>query len=121
MNNQPIYACAALSVLPPKVAKALERLLTIGHLDEITLQTVIDAAGLAGDYNKALWFTSSYLFMRSKGIPVGDVIAMSKLHNRKVKLDWSIKRWQTEHEKLSRMASLKVLNDKNSVYDVSFF
>lgn len=121
MNNQPIYVCAALSVLPPKVAKALERLLTIGHLDEITLQTVIDAAGLAGDYNKVLWFTSSYLFMRSKGIPVGDVIAMSKQHNRKVKLDWSIKRWQTEHEKLSRMASLKVLSDKNSVYDVSFF
>jgi hypothetical protein len=59
--------------------------------------------------------------MRSKGVPVGDVIAMSKLHNRKVKLDWSMKRWQTEHEKLSRMASLKVLSDKNSVYDVRFF
>lgn len=121
MSNQAVYSCAALSVLPPRIAKPLERLLNIGHLDEITLQTVIDAAGLAGDYNKALGFTSSYLFMRSKGVPVGDVIAMSKLYNRKVKLDWSMKRWQTEHEKLSRVASLNVLSDKKTVYDVSFF
>lgn len=110
-----------LKALPPKVAKSFSRLLNMGHLDEPTLSTVLDAAELAGDWNKSLWFTSSYLFLRSKSVPVGDVIAMSKQMQRKVSLDWSAKRWASEHDKLSRYASLKALSDANRHFDVSYF
>lgn len=110
-----------LSNLPPKMAKSFGKLLDIGHVDDITLNTVLDAAELAGDWNKALWFTSSYLFLRGKGIPVGDVIAMSIQHNRKINLEWSPKRWQAEHDKLSRLATLKMLSAAQRHFDVGYF
>lgn len=122
MDNLTLMSAAErLKTLPPKVSNSFSRLLNMGHIDEPTLGTVLDAAELAGDWNKSLWFTSSYLFLRSKAVPVGDVIAMSKQLQRKVSLDWSAKRWSFEHDKLSRYASLKALSDANRLFDVSYF
>lgn len=122
MDNLPLVNAAdRLKTLPPKVSNSFSRLLNMGHIDEPTLGTVLDAAELAGDWNKSLWFTSSYLFLRSKAVPVGDVIAMSKQLHRKVSLDWSAKRWTSEHDKLSRYASLKALSDANRQFEVSYF
>jgi hypothetical protein len=110
-----------LSGLPAKVGNKLLGQFTLGHLDAPTLHTVLDAAELAGDVSKSLWFTGSYLFLRSKGVPVGDVIAMAKQHQRKIRLEWSEQRWRKEHNKLSRLATLKVLTEENVVYDTTFF
>lgn len=110
-----------LSGLPAKVGKKLLGQFSLGHVDAPTLHTVLDAAQLAGDISKSLWFTGSYLFLRSKGVPVGDVVAMAKQHQRKIRLEWSEQRWRNEHNKLSRLATLKMLASKNVTYDVSFF
>jgi len=110
-----------LSELPAKVGKKLLGQFSLGHVDAPTLHTVLDAAQLAGDISKSLWFTGSYLFLRSKGVPVGDVVAMAKQHQRKIRLEWSEQRWRNEHNRLSRLATLKMLASKNVTYDVSFF
>ena len=110
-----------LSKLPTKVKQPLEGLFDIGHVDEHILNTVIDAGELSNDVNRLLAFTTSYLFLRQKNVPVADVIHMAKIHGRKINLQWSAKRWELEHDKLSRLETLKALSAQNIRYDVMKF
>lgn len=105
--------------LPPKVGFPLRKLLAVGQLDEQTVETVLDAGELAGDCSKLVAFAAGLVYLESKGIPVRDVIGMAQKRRRKINLGWSPKRWQEEHERLSRYETLTRLAEQNVMYDVS--
>lgn len=108
-----------LATLPQKLSTPFRQLLTKGLISEQALSSVLDAGKLADDYSRLLGFTIAYCHMEAKNVPVGDTIRMAKSQGRAVKLDWSVKRWKTEHNLLSRMEALVRLSKNNVEYDVS--
>jgi hypothetical protein len=91
-----------LATLPPKVAVPFRQLLAAGQLTEDVLAVVLDAGDLADDPSKLVGFAVGYLHLRSQGVPVNDVVRMAKSQRRRINLAWSAKRWELEHERLSR-------------------
>lgn len=83
------------------------------------MSTVLDAGELAGDASKLLAFTAGFAYLRSKGVPVVDVIAMAKAQKRRINLAWSPARWQAEHDRLSRAETLRQLAGVNQGYDLT--
>ena len=69
--------------------------------------------------SKLVGFAVGYLHLRSQGVPVHDVIRMAKSQRRRINLAWSAKRWELEHERLSRAEALDRLAAENATYDVS--
>ncbi|NKB55087.1 MAG: hypothetical protein GKS00_02020 [Alphaproteobacteria bacterium] len=110
-----------LDALPPKTAAPFRQLLAAGHMAEALLATVLDAGGLAGERHRLLGFTVAFLHLRSQGVPVHDVIRMAKARRRRINLDWSARRWQLEHDRLSRAEALDRLTAENARYDVAEF
>lgn len=110
---------ARLDTLPRKVALPLRELLGVGQLSNETLETVLDAAELAGSQTKVLGFAVGYLHLQSQGVPVKDVIQMARRQKRHICLDWSARRWQEEHDRLSRAETLIRLGEANVRYEVS--
>jgi hypothetical protein len=110
---------ARLDALPRKVALPLRELLGVGQLSNDTLQTVLDAAELAGSPAKALGFAVGYLHLQSEGIPMKDVIQMARRQKRPIRLDWSARRWKEEHDRLSRAETLIRLGEANVCYELS--
>jgi hypothetical protein len=80
---------------------------------------VLDAAELAGSPMKALGFAVGFLYLQSQRVPLKDVIRMARAQRRRIRLDWSARRWQEEHDRLSRAETLKRLREENVHYDVS--
>lgn len=107
--------------LPKKCAGVLRGLWELKHLDEFSLQSILDAGDLSNDKSRLSAFATSFLFLRSQSVPVSDVIAMSKSHNRRINLWWSPKRWSEQHDRLARFETLDRLNRENVIYDVSYF
>ena len=107
--------------LPRRSAVAFAELLEKQQLDSATLSKISDASELSGDYPKVLGFAVGYLFMKQSGVPIDDVLAMAKLHGRRVRLNWSAKRWEIEHQRLSQLSTLKQLEKDNVDYDLSLF
>lgn len=112
-------AIARLAALPRKVAMPLRELLAVGQLSEETLGTVLDGAHLAGSPAKALGFAVGFLHLQSQGVPVKDVIRMACAQRRRIRLDWSARRWKDEHDRLSRAETLLRLRDENVQYDLA--
>ena len=110
-----------LSALPAKVAVPFRRLLETGQLNEEALATILEAGELAGSSQTLLGFAVGYLYLRSNGVPVKDVIEMARDQGRRIRLDWSAKRWKVEHDRLSRAAALTRLSEANEAYDVTKF
>lgn len=110
---------ARLKALPRKVSVPLEKLLVIGQLDHEIVSTVLDAGELAGDSSKLLGFAAGMVYLKSRNIPVHDVIEMAKKQGRRISLGWSPKRWQEEHDRLSRAETLARLAEQNVEYEVS--
>lgn len=110
---------ARLDALPRKVALPLRELLGLGHLSNETLDTVLDAAELAGSQMKVLGFAVGYLHLQSEGVPVKDVIRMARKQKRAIRLDWSARRWKEEHDRLSRAETLIRLGEANIRYELS--
>lgn len=110
---------ARLDALPRKVALPLRELLGVGQLSNETLETVLDAAELAGSQTKVLGFAVGYLHLQSQGVPVKDVIQMARRQKRHIRLDWSARRWQEEHDRLSRAETLIRLGEANVRYELS--
>lgn len=107
--------------LPAKVARPLEELVEREHISNGALTFILDAADLSGQPHKLLGFAVSFHHLRMNGIPVDDVIRMAKLQGRRIRLDWKPKRWQAEHERLSRAETLQKLSAENVSYDLSKF
>lgn len=110
-----------LAALPLKTAAPFRQLLATGQLPEDVVQIVLDAGDLAIDKTKLLGFTAGYLHLRAQGIPVHDVIRMAKQHARRINLAWSPNRWKDEHDKLSRLETLKLLAAENVRYNLSAY
>lgn len=108
-----------LDGLPRKVALPLRELLGVGQLSNETLETVLDAAELAGSQTKVLGFAVGYLHLQSQGVPVKDVIQMARRQKRHIRLDWSARRWREEHDRLSRAETLIRLGEANVCYELS--
>lgn len=109
---------ARLGALPRKIQAPLRELLAAGQLNEDIVNTVLDAAELAGSPAKALGFAVGFLHLQSQGVPVKDVIKMARSQGRRIRLDWSARRWQQEHDRLSRAETLKRLAEENVQYAV---
>lgn len=110
-----------LAVLPTKLAIPFHQLLAKELISKEALHTILDAGELADDSNKLVGFTIAYFHMTLRGIPVADTINMAKNRQRKINLDWSEKRWKTEHDRLSRLEALSRLAKDNTEYDVSSY
>lgn len=117
--SEPSPTGARLDALPRKVAMPLRELLAVGQVNEEVLSTVLDAADLAGSQTKVLGFAVGFLHLQSQGVPVKDVIRMARTQGRRIRLDWSARRWQEEHDRLSRAETLKRLGEENVHYDLA--
>jgi hypothetical protein len=109
---------ARLNALPQKVALPLRELLAVGQLSDDALGTVLDATELARSPAKALGFAVGYLHLQSQGVPVKDVIRMARSQKRRIRLNWSVRRWREEHDRLSRAETLMRLGEVNVRYDL---
>lgn len=110
-----------LKELPRKVGLPFENLLAAGQLDHDIVATVLDAGELSGDSSKLLGFAAGMVYLKSRNIPVHDVIQMAKKQRRRINLAWSPKRWQEEHDRLSRAETLARLSEGNVAYDTAKF
>lgn len=110
-----------LSQLPRKLNQAFSDLLDKEYLNEEILETILDAGELAGDTNKLLGFAIGFVNLRQTGVPIKDVVSMSKILGRPVRLDWSVARWKNEHARLSRAVALFELSSNFTEYDLSDF
>ncbi|MFC3052375.1 DUF6878 family protein [Kordiimonas pumila] len=108
-----------LASLPAKVAAPFEALWQSGHLSEDHLSTILDAGDLSRNTQRLLAFAVGYLSFVIKRVPVGDVITMAKIQGRSINLGWSEKRWRSEHDRLSRVETLKTLTGENTLYDLT--
>lgn len=107
-----------LNQLPPKVAKPFHSLLKVGHIDQENMNWILEAGRLSGDTTRLLGFAVGFLFLKTRSIPIVDVIRMAKALNRRLNLSWSPTRWQDEHDKLSRAITLKALSKSNVRYEL---
>jgi hypothetical protein len=108
-----------LSLLPRKVAIPFRNLIETNHLSEEVLCTILDAGELSGEQHKLLGFAVGYLHLRSIGVPIKDVVEMAREQGRRIRLNWSEKRWREEHERLSRAVALRKLAEESVRYDLS--
>lgn len=114
-----------LSHYPRKVEAPFQKLLQAGQLDEDALSVILSAGQLdptvVKDKQRLLPFAVGYLYLQSQGVPVRDTIRMASELGRRINLGWSPARWKQEHERLSRLATLKRLASASVVYDLSAF
>ncbi len=110
---------------PRKVETPFQKLLQAGQLDEEALSMILAAGRLdpsvQKDAQRLLPFAVGYLYLQSQGVPVKDTIRMASELRRRINLGWSPARWKQEHDRLSRLATLKRLAGANVVYDLSAF
>ena len=107
-----------LDELPPKVAAPLHDLMRTGQLRPRTVETVLDAGELAGEPQHLLGFAIGMLDMGRHGVPIKDTVRMARELDHRLNLRWSPRRWQEEHDKLSRQMTLMRLKAENESYDL---
>lgn len=110
-----------LKSLPKKVGAPLLNLHRTGHLDETSLSDILDAGQLDGNLQMLLGFAVAYSGMLANSAPIRDTIRMAREQDRKIRMSWSPKRWQTEHDRFSRAETLIRLSNQDTKYDVSVF
>lgn len=107
--------------IPRKVRIALADLLKIGMLTEYTVETIGQAATLSNQPQHLLGFAIGMLDRRMNGVPVADTVRMAYELGRRVNLRWSPRRWREEHDKLSRLVTVKRLREDNVEYNLSAY
>lgn len=110
-----------LNALPKKVSAPLLNLYRTGHLDNSSLSDILDAGQLDGNLQMLLGFAVAYSGMLAKSVPISDTLRMATEQDRKIRMSWSPKRWQTEHDRFSRAETLIRLSKQDTKYDVSVF
>ena len=110
-----------LSALPRKVGAPLRDLVRNRLMSEKTVETLLDAGELAGQPQHLLGFAAALDELRRKGVQVEDAVRMAKAQRRRISLRWSPKRWRTEHNRMSRTATLRKLAGANTTYELSAY
>jgi hypothetical protein len=75
-----------LRLLPRKVSVPFRNLMETKQLSDEIMNTILDAGDLSGDQHKLLGFAVGYLHLRSKGVPIKDVIEMARDQGRRIRL-----------------------------------
>lgn len=117
MNNLP----EALSLVPLKARLPVERLIARGLIDQATVDVALDAVLYAGKPERLLPFMTAVLHLKSNAVSIADIVRMARAHGRPINLDWSPRRWQEEHQRLSRLETLKALSAANVAYELDRF
>ncbi len=107
--------------LPQKISTPFTELFKAEHLSEETICGVLDFVQLGGRAEHALAYAVTYQYMISNHVPMKDILAMAKQHNRRINPKWSRTRWMEEHSKLGRISTLIALSTDNQEYDLSRF
>ena len=110
-----------LDSLPRKVAFPLISLSQVGQIEEPQLEAILDAGELTGNTQHLLGFATGAMAMEAKGVPVCDTVRMARQLGRKIRLDWSPRRWREVHDRLQHLVSLQEISEENCDYDVSYF
>ncbi len=120
MNANPVL-WRYRDVIPRKVGLAIADLLRIEMINEQTVEILGKAASVSNQPQHLLAFAIGMLDRRMSGVPVADTVNMAYELGRRVNLRWSPRRWREEHDKLSKVVTVKRLRDENIAYDVSAF
>jgi len=107
-----------LIALPNKVNKPLMQLLKVEHISEEIISDVLDMVDLGGRPEHALGYVVSYQHLTKSGVPMKDIIAMTKTYTRRLNPSWSRTRWMEEHRKLGRVAVLVALSGDDYIYEL---
>lgn len=110
-----------LAAYPPKAQVPVQGLLRAKLVDEATVEEAMNAVELAGQPDRLAPFVTAVLYLRSQGVQVRDVVAMARDNKRRIRLDWSPRRWQEEHAKLSQLQTVRQLAAANTRYDLQRF
>lgn len=90
-------------------------------ISEQTVEILGKAASVSNQPQHLLGFAIGMLDRRMNGVPVADTVNMAHELGRGVNLRWSPRRWREEHDKLSRIVTVKRLRNENVDYDVTAF
>lgn len=108
-----------LEALPRKVAMPLRHLAENGQLKDADITMILDAGDLTGNTQHLLGFAVGALAMQARHIDIRDTVRMAKQTGSRIRLDWSPRRWEEEHDKLSRLVTFTKLRQKNHFYELS--
>lgn len=100
---------ASRPVIPKQQAIALQRLQDAGWLSKDLHLTILRAAKHATNPKRTLAFAIALGHLRRNGVPVIDTIDMLIEGGRPINFGWSARRWQAEHDKLSRIVAARRL------------
>ena len=111
-----------LTTLPRKTSNPFRRLLRLGLIEPELIETLLDASDLTGERSiKLLGFGLVIAHLENQGAAVRDTVRMAKELSAPISLEWSMNRWITEHERLSRIHTMHRLHKENTSYDVTAF
>ena len=110
-----------IEALPRKIAVPFLQLQKARQIDDTALSSILDAGELVHDASRLLGFAIAFMYLRSSGVPIIDVIRMAKSQKRRINLAWSASRWKTEHDRLSRAETLARLAEQQVHYAVTKF
>ena len=107
--------------LPRSVIAPLRDLRDREYLSEQDYTLMIKASAVAPQKNHLLGFCCAFLVMRMNNMPIVDTISMAYDLGEQINLTWIQKRWRNEHERLSRLSTLRVLLADHIAYELSKF
>lgn len=107
--------------IPIKTLQRLLNLRKLNYIDDQMLEHLKMAWQIAIDPTIIINFAVGYLQLKSQGAPLIDTLHMAIQHRRSVDLRWSDKRWRLEHDRLSRLSTLKQLANDVKTYDITAF
>lgn len=106
---------------PERVTRPVADLLDRGIVDTQTIALVRQMASREGERHRFLYHLLLVDGLRKQGIPIEDTFMMAQEAGRSVNLLWSANRWREEHERLSRLVTMKRLAEANTVYDLAYY
>lgn len=119
--NSNTNALDLIADFPQKLKAPLAGLYKRNAIDDSLLQAVANAAALTKPDMQILPFALGVLHMRHHAVPVIDALRMAREQGRRIRLNWSAKRWAAEHDRLSRFETLKRLTGEAVQYDLSAY
>jgi len=118
LSDQPIDI---LDQLPPKVRVPFLTLRDRNLISDQDLETLCLVGELSGKPHHLIGFAVAMRSLEKQGVHVHDTVKMAKTHQRKINLFWSASRWKEEHNKLSRLATLKEMAADVVYYDIDSY
>ncbi len=107
--------------LPRSVLAPLRDLRSRNFLSPEDYVLMIKAAAVAPQKNHLLGFCCAFLAMRMNNISIVDTISMAYDLGEPLNLTWSQNRWRSEHDRLSKLFTLRQLLSEHVEYELVRF